>query len=339
VIRFGVIGYGYWGPNIVRNVVELPDASLVKIADRRQIRLDLAGRRHPSATLVDDADAIINDSNIDAVVIATPVRTHFGLAMKALEAGKHVLVEKPICGSSADAEKLHETATRLGLTLLVDHTFLYTGAIRKMKDLVDAGELGEIYYYDSVRINLGLFQEDVSVIWDLAVHDLSIMDHVLGQYPSRVACTGSSHVPGHPDDIAYMTLFFSGTLIGHINVNWLSPVKLRRTLVGGSRKMIVYDDLEAAEKIRVHDKGVILGDDIESVHQLRLRGYRSGDVWTPQIDLTEALATELKHFIGCIQGRERPLSDGLSGLRVVRVLEAATESLRRNGAPVKVPTV
>jgi predicted dehydrogenase len=339
MIGFGVIGYGYWGPNLARNIAELPEARLVKIADAKPSRLELAARRHPCTGMVTDADALIEDPKVDAVAIATPVRSHFALAMKAIAAGKHVLVEKPICENSADAEKLVEAADRRGVTLMVDHTFLYTGAVRKMKQLVDSGEIGDIYYYDSVRINLGLFQEDVSVLWDLAVHDLSIMDFVLGRYPETVACTGCSHVQGHPEDVAYLTLYFPGTLIGHIHVNWLSPVKLRRTLVGGSRKMIVYDDLEPAEKIRIHDKGVIVDGDDEKVNQMRLRGYRSGDVWTPQVDLTEAIRTELVHFTGCVEKGEAPISSGLAGLRVVRILETAAESLRRKGAVLEVQPI
>lgn len=339
MIGFGIIGYGYWGPNLARNVAELPDARLIKIADTKTNRLELASRRHPYASMVTDANALIDDPSVDAVVIATPVRSHFPLAMKAIEAGKHVLVEKPVCDNSEDAAKLIEAAERRRVTLMVDHTFLYTGAVRKMKQLVDTGEIGDVYYYDSVRINLGLFQEDVSVIWDLAVHDLSIMDFVLNQYPNVVACTGCSHVQGQPDDVAYLTLYFPGTLIGHIHVNWLSPVKLRRTLVGGSRKMIVYDDLEAAEKIRVHDKGVIVDCDDEKLNQLRLRGYRSGDVWTPQIDLSEAIRTELIHFINCVNSGEPPISSGLAGMRIVRVLETATKSLQCKGAPLEVKPI
>jgi predicted dehydrogenase len=336
MIRFGVVGYGYWGPNIARNITDLPNASLARIADANPDRLAVAARRHPCAGLGTDAESLIEDPNVDAVVIATPVDTHFPLAMKALEAGKHVLVEKPIADNGDDAQRMIDAAERRGLTLMVDHTFLYTGAVRKMKELLDGGEIGEVYYYDSVRINLGLFQEDVSVIWDLAVHDLSIMAYVLNSYPSALACNGCSHLPGHPEDIAYLTLYFPGTLIGHIHVNWLSPVKLRRTLIGGSRKMMVYDDLEPAEKIRLHDKGVILDGDIENLNQLRLRGYRSGDVWTPQVNMAEALSTELKHFIDCMQTGKRPLSDGVSGLRIVRILEAASESLRRKGAPMEI---
>lgn len=336
MMRFGVIGYGYWGPNIVRNLAELPDVEVACIADCNPARLALARKRHPSASSATDARDVFLDPSIDAVVVATPVRSHFRLAMEALRHGKHVLVEKPLCPSSIEAEQLIETAAARGLTLMVDHTFPYTGAVRKVRQLIDSGEIGQVYYYDSVRINLGLFQEDVSVLWDLAVHDLSIMEFVLQKRPQAVACTGSAHLPGHPEDIAYMTLYFAEGLIAHFHVNWLSPVKLRRTLIGGDRKMIVYDDLEPYEKVRVHDKGLVLDGDLENTYHTRLRGYRTGDVWAPEVDLTEALRTELTHFIRCAQNNETPITDGQAGLRVVRLLEAASLSLSQKGAPVEV---
>lgn len=335
MINFGVIGYGYWGPNLVRNIADLGEAAVVSIAELRRDRQELARRRHPGVDIVNDACAVIGDPRIDAVVIATPVGTHFELAKRALQNGKHVLVEKPICASVADAESLVELAEAKRLVLLVDHTFAYTGAVRKVKQLIDAGEIGDVYYYDSVRINLGLFQKDVSVLWDLAVHDLAIMDFVLNRSPLAVSCTGCSHIPGQPGDIAYLTLFFADNLIAHLHVNWLSPVKLRRTLIGGSRKMIVYDDLEAYEKVRLHDKGLVIESDNEQLNQLLLRGYRSGDVWAPQVDVTEALKTEMIHFINCIHGRERPLTDGHAGLRVLRILEAAAQSLQSRGLPIE----
>jgi predicted dehydrogenase len=340
MIGFGVIGFGYWGPNLVRNLSELKDGRVIKVIDSKPERRDLAKVRYPGVETGADAEELFNDSRIDAVAIATPVWTHYPLAKRALEAGKHVLVEKPICETAAKANELVELAERQKLTLLVDHTFAYTGAVRKIKQLIDEGDIGEIYYYDSVRINLGLFQTDVSVLWDLAVHDLSIMDYVLGaRQPMAVSATGSSHLSGHPEDVAYLTLYFDNNLIAHFHVNWLSPVKLRKTLIGGSRKMIVYDDLEAAEKVRVYDKGLIFDVDAEKRNEMRLRGYRSGDVWSPQIDLGEALRTEMQHFVKCIQGVEKPLTDGRSGWRVVRVLEAASESMKRKGTPVEVPSL
>lgn len=336
MINIGVLGYGYWGPNIVRNLAEVADANLVKVADFNQDRLDLARRRFPNIQTTTSAADVIEDPSIEGVVIATPLATHFDLALAALRAGKHVLVEKPMCGSSQEAEILIETAAARNRVLLVDHTFCYSGAVRKIRELIDGGEIGDIHYYDAARINLGLFREDASVLWDLAIHDLSIMDYTLRQYPTAVSCTGSCHVPHQPENVAFMTLFYNGSLIGHLHVNWLSPVKLRRTLIGGSRKMIVYDDLEAAEKVRVHDKGVILEQQLEDIHQLRLKGYRSGDVWSPQVSLAEPLKTEMTHFVRCMEGKEKPITDALSGLRVVSLVEAAAQSLKMKGIPVEV---
>ena len=338
MIGVGVIGYGYWGPNLVRNFAALPDARVAAVADGRPGRLDQVRRAWPGATPYASAEELIADPAVNAVAIATPVWTHYPLAKQALEAGKHVLLEKPLCETGAKARELIEIAAARNLVLLVDHTFSYTGAVRTIKQLIDAGDLGEIYYYDSVRINLGLFQPDVSVLWDLAVHDLSIMDYVLGgRQPLAVSATGQAHVSTLPEDVAYLTLYFSDNLIAHFHVNWLSPVKLRKTLIGGSKKMIVYDDLEAAEKVKIYDKGLIFEVGDEQRDEMRLRGYRSGDVWSPQVDLTEALKTEMQHFVRCIEGTEKPLTDGESGWRVVRVLEAADKSMKQKGAPVEVP--
>ena len=254
--------------------------------------------------------------------------------MEALKADKHVLVEKPFTSTSEEALQLIDEATRRGLTLMVDHTFIYTGAVRKMKELADAGDLGKLYYYDSVRVNLGLFQHDVNVLWDLAVHDLSIMDFVLGRSAKAVAATGMAHVPGQPEDVAYLTCFFEDDVIAHFHVNWLAPVKVRRTLLGGDRKMIVFDDLEPSEKIKVYDKGITVSEDLDDVRKLMV-GYRTGDMWAPQLAPQEALLVEARHFIECIEKRTTPLTDGQSGLRVVRILEAATESMGRQGAPVE----
>jgi predicted dehydrogenase len=335
MINVAVIGYGYWGPNIVRNMAEVADANLAKVADFRQDRLDLARRRFPQIQTTTSPKEILEDPSIDAVALATPLGTHFDLALAALKAGKHVLVEKPMCRSREEAEILIETAEARKLILMVDHTFCYSGAVQKIKQLIDAGEVGDIYYYDAARINLGLFREE-NVLWDLAIHDLSIMDYALGRYPVAVSCTGSSHVPNQPENVAFMTLFFEDSLVGHLHVNWLSPVKLRRTLIGGSRKMIVYDDLESYEKIRVHDKGVILDTDIENVHQMRLKGYRSGDVWSPQVDLNEPLRAEMQHFVRAIEGKEKPLTDAYCGMRIVSIIEAASKSLKLKGAPTEV---
>jgi predicted dehydrogenase len=334
-IGIGVIGYGYWGPNLVRNFAELSAARLVAVSDLSLDRIAQVGSRYPSASVTTDYRDLLEDPTIDAVAIATPVATHFALALEALRAGKHVLVEKPLATTSAEASRLIDEASRRRLVLMVDHTFIYTGAVRKIRELVQSGQLGRLYYYDSTRVNLGLFQHDINVLWDLAVHDLAIMDFVLEKHPRAVAATGAAHIPGRPVNIAYLTCFFADGLIGHIHANWLAPVKLRRTLIGGDRKMIVYDDLEPSEKIKLYDKGVTVTSSPESVYEL-LVSYRTGDMLAPQLNLTEGLRTESQHFLECIATGARPLSDGEAGRRVVRILEAASESLSRGGCPVDV---
>lgn len=333
MIGIGVVGYGYWGPNLVRNLYEIPDATLRWVADLQTQRLTSVQSRYPTVQITDDYQRLLDDPLVDAIVIATPVATHFPLALQALRAGKHVFVEKPIAANSQDAERLVEEAERRGLVLAVDHTFIHTGAVRKMRELIGTS-LGELYYYDSVRINLGLFQHDVNVIWDLAVHDVAMMDYLLPERPVAVSATAMAHVPGEPENIAYLTLHFPNRLIAHVHVNWLAPVKVRRTLVGGSEKMIVYDDLEPSEKIKLYDKGITLTGPAsrhrEKVRQM-LVGYRTGDMTAPRLDTTEALARELNEFVACIADGTVPIADGRAGLRVVRVLEAATKSLTRRG--------
>lgn len=334
MIGIGVIGYGYWGPNLVRNFSEAPGAKLIGISDVRPERIAEAARRYPAGQATESYTDLLIDTKIDAVAIATPVSTHFKLTMEALQAGKHVLVEKPLASSSEQAKQLIEEAERLNRVLMVDHTFVYTGAVRKIRELVAAGALGDIYYYDAVRVNLGLFQHDVNVIWDLAVHDLSILDFVIADTPVAVSATGVSHIAGQPENIAYMTLFFAGSRIAHLHVNWLAPVKVRRTLIGGSERMIVYDDIEPSEKVKVYDKGVALSPAREEVYEL-LVSYRSGDMWAPKLDQTEGLQTEARHFLDCIQHQRRPETDGLAGLRIVRLLEAAETSMRARGELVE----
>ena len=334
MIGIGVIGYGYWGPNMVRNYSETKGAKCIAVSDIRPERLAHVQSRYPTITTTTDYRDLLKDPAIDAVVIATPVSSHYDLAMDVLSAGKHVLVEKPITQSYEQGLKLVEKAKKLNLTLMVDHTFVYMGAVRKIKELIDSDDLGEIYYYDSIRVNLGLFQHDVNVIWDLAVHDFSIMDYVLRANPIAVSSTGISHVNNSPEDLAYVTLFFNSSLIVHINVNWLSPVKLRQTLIGGSKKMIVFDDLEPSEKVKVFDTGITISNSPESIYQMRI-GYRTGDMWAPQYDRTEALQVEALHFIKCIEGKEQPITDGEMGLRVVKILEAATLSMKERGRLVE----
>ena len=339
MIGIGVIGYGYWGPNLVRNFYETPDCEVVAVSDLREKQLARVRSRYPTIGTTTDYRDLLNNPRIDAVVVATPVHTHFDLAMQALRAGKNVLVEKPMTMDVDQAQRLVDEAERRRLILAVDHTFVFTSAVRKIRDLSLNGDLGDIYYYDSVRVNLGLFQHDVNVIWDLAVHDLAIMDFILGAQPVAVSSTGISHVPGEPENMAYVTMYFDSRVMAHVHVNWLAPVKVRRTLIGGSKKMIVYDDLEPSEKIRVYDKGITLATDPAAngngERYAMMVNYRTGDVWSPQLDITtEALALELRHFIGCIRDNTTPIVDGHAGLRVVRLLEAATESMRLSGRPV-----
>jgi predicted dehydrogenase len=338
-MRIGVIGYGYWGPNLVRNFYETSGAQVACVTDLRAERLRQVQARYPTVKVTENHRELIDDPSIDAVAIATPVSTHFALAMQALQAGKHVFVEKPLAATSDQVERLIDTAQKTGRTLMVDHTFVYTGAVRKIRELIDDGSLGEIYYYDSTRVNLGLFQHDVNVIWDLAVHDLSIMDYVLPFHPIAVSATGLSHVAGGTENVAFLTLFFEGSHIAHLHVNWLAPVKVRRTLIGASKKMIVYDDLEQSEKIKVYDKGITLNrqqDPSEKMYQA-LVGYRTGDMLAPNLDMSEALRVEAAHFVRCVEEKKQPITDGQAGLRVVRILEAATESMRHKGRPVDLP--
>jgi predicted dehydrogenase len=335
LIRIGVIGYGYWGPNLVRNFSELPDARVTCVADVRRERLDEVTRRYPAIRLGTSWTDVIESPDVDAVVVATPVHTHHELGMAALRAGKHLWVEKPLAPTSEGAARLLDEADRRGLTLMVDHTFVFTPAVQKMRELTRAGELGDIQYYDSVRINLGLFQHDVNVLWDLAVHDLSIMDCVLDRTPVAVSATGLSHVAGSPENIAYLTMFFEGTLIAHVHVNWLAPVKIRRTLLGGSRRMLVFDDLEASDKIKIYDRGISVNQNADNVNLMRI-GYRTGDMWSPQLRLDEALRVAARHFVDLIDAKAAPMSDGRAGLRIVRLLESATTSMANHGQPVAI---
>ena len=335
MIRVGVIGYGYWGPNLVRNFAEAGGAEVATVCDLRADRLELSRRRYPSIHVTTNHRELLADPSIGVVAISTPVSTHFDLALEALTASKHVLVEKPLTRTSSEAMRLLEEANRRSLILMVDHTFAYTSAVRKIRELVQTGQIGQIYYYDSVRVNLGLFHPDVNVIWDLAVHDIAIMDYVLPSKPRAVSATGMTHVAGGTENIAYLTLFYENSLIAHIHANWLSPVKVRRTLIGGSKKMIVYDDLEPSDKIKVYDKGITLNDDSETGYQLRI-GYRAGDMWAPQLEISEALQNEAVELIAAVESNRHPVTDGETGLRVVQVLEAASQSLRERGRPVEV---
>jgi predicted dehydrogenase len=332
MIRIGVIGYGYWGPNIVRNLQGLDSTRAEMICDSSPAAQARARKAHPSVRIVSDANEVLRSPDIDAVAVITPVWTHYELAKAALENGKHVFIEKPFTSNSVQAQELIELAARKKLTIMVDHTFLFTGAVRKIRELTDSGALGDLYYYDSLRINLGLFQHDVSVIWDLAPHDLAIMDHVIKGDPEAVVATGERHLNG-VEDVAYMTIYFPRNVIAHINVNWLSPVKIRTTLIGGQKKMLVWNDLVADEKIRVYDKGVQIASG-EGLREL-LVSYRTGDMWAPQLEQLEALHVELDYFAECIANSKTPFNDGHAGLRVVRMLEAAEASIQKRGELVR----
>ncbi len=334
MLQIAVIGHGYWGPNIVRNFMQIPTSQVRAVSDLDEEKLKSVQALYPGVRTSTRYEDLLEDEQVDAIAIVTPVSTHYELASRALDAGKHVLVTKPFTNSSAQAEELIAKAEAKGLVLMVDHTFVYTGAVRKIHALIETGDLGEIYYYDSTRVNLGLFQHDVNVLWDLAVHDLTIMDYVLNKLPTGLVATGINHVPGEPENVAYLTLFFEEHLIAHINVNWLAPVKVRQTLVGGSERMIVYNDIEPSEKIRVYDRGVDYHSDPENIYEM-LISYRSGDMWAPHLDLTEALRTEALHFVDCVENGTTPITDGQAGLRVVKILEAADQSMAQHGSYVE----
>lgn len=331
MIRVGVLGYGYWGPNIVRNFHAHEQSEVVLVCDKSLKAADRLRRVYPTIPFTTDENEILNSAKVDAVCVITPVATHYALAKKALEKGKHIFVEKPFTCSSAQAEELIELADRKNLKIMVDHTFLFTGAVRKIRELVDEGALGKLFYYDSLRVNLGLFQHDVSVIWDLAPHDLSIMDHILREKPEGVVAAAEKHL-NEVEDIAFISIYFPDRVIAHINVNWLSPVKVRTTLIGGEKKMLVWNDLVSDEKIKVYDKGVNISDG-KGVHQL-LVSYRSGDMWSPQVEQVEALTEETAYFLQCIMENKKPFNDGVNGLRIVRILEAAERSIRNRGEAV-----
>jgi predicted dehydrogenase len=335
MINIGIIGYGYWGPNLVRNFTETQGAAVAAVADLDAAKLAPVQRRYPAVKTTTDFQDLLKDPSIDAIAVATPVSSHFELGIAALKAGKHLWLEKPIAETSLQARKLVDEAERRQRVLIVDHTFIYTGAVGKMGEIIKGGELGRVYYYDSIRINLGLFQRDVNVISDLAVHDFSILDYLLDEHPVAVSASGINHFPGTPENLAYITLFYDSGTIAHANVSWLAPVKVRQILVGGSKKMITYDDLEPSEKIKVYDKGISFTDDPEQIYQMRV-GYRTGDMWAPGLDATEALRVEGQHFVDCIENDKVPQTNGHLGLRVVELIEAATSSMRGRGETVHI---
>ena len=329
MIKVGIVGYGYWGPNVARNFNHSGVSEVVAITDKRPDCLKRAKEAYPNAKITKDCQEVLTSPEIDVVAVVTPVWTHYDLAKAALNNGKHIFVEKPFTANVAQAEELIELAAKKKLQIMVDHTFLFTGAVRKIRQLMEEGVLGKLFYYDSTRVNLGLFQHDINVIWDLAPHDLSIMDYVIRKEPEAVVATGEKHLNSHVD-VAFMTIYFPDNVLAHINVNWLSPVKVRTTLIGGEKKMLVWNDLEADEKIKVYDKGVHVTNGTKGVYDL-LVSYRSGDMWAPRVEQTEALKCETSHFMECINNGKPAINDGIAGLRVVRLLEAAEESLKSRG--------
>jgi len=339
MIRTAVIGCGYWGPNLIRNIHDEPRASVRYVCDTNPARLEAIARRYPAIKAIRNYRDVLADKEVDAVFVATPVDTHFPIAQAALRAGKHVLVEKPLTDSSAGARTLIALAKRNRLTLMVDHTFLFTSAVEKMKEIVTSGVLGEIYYIDSVRVNLGLFQHDINVVWDLGPHDISIANHILGRAPKRVSAVGASHISKRTEDVAYVTLYYPGHLLAHFHVNWLAPVKVRQMLVGGSQKMMLWNDIEPSEKIKVYDSGVTVRPlpdgrpDKGEIYKTLIQ-YRTGDMYAPRLENVEALSRVVSHFFDCIESGRQPLTNGHVGLEVIRVLEAADRSMKMRGEAV-----
>jgi predicted dehydrogenase len=331
----GILGLGYWGPNLVRNFLSQKEVTKVIGCDQKDERLKFISNRFPSVHLISNYEELMN-GEADIIVIATPVDTHYKLAKKALESGKHIWVEKPFTSSSAQAEELIELAERKNLKIFVDHTFIYNGAVRKMKELVESGELGNVLYFDSERINLGLFQRDVNVVWDLAPHDLSIMNFILPKHEVvAVSASGIANFNGK-ENLAHLCVHFNQNTFAHFHVNWVSPVKIRRMIVGGDKKMLVYDDMENFEKIKVYDSGVEF-DSTESIHQALVQ-YRIGDMFSPKISQTEALDLGAHEFISAIQENRDPLTSGKDGLDVVRILEASDKSIKNNGEIIELNT-
>jgi predicted dehydrogenase len=335
MINIGVVGLGYWGPNLVRNFYSNSETKVVKCCDLKRERIDIIKRTYPTIETSLNYHDLINDPKIDLIVICTPVNTHYEIAKKALKSGKHVLIEKPMTNKSSQAEELLSLAEQKNLKVFVDHTFVFTGAVEKMRQLIKSGEIGDIYYFDSVRVNLGLFQHDINVLWDLAPHDISIMHSLISQKPESVLATGVAHLNNGLENIAYLTVYFPNNILGHIHVNWLSPVKVRETLIAGTNKMIVWDDNQPSEKVRVYDKGIDIINTPDKLYNTLIQ-YRTGDMYCPKIDTTEALAKEVEHIVDCIINNKNSFSSGIEGLQVVKILEAAEQSIKNRGKEIKI---
>ena len=334
MIKIGIIGYGYWGPNVARNFNACQGAELVSICDLNEKRLNLAKSHYPFIKAYSDPKDLITSKDIDAVAVVTPVFTHYELAKLALENGKHTFVEKPLTSNAAQAEELIDLAAKKNLKIMVDHTFLFTGTVRKMREVIDSGELGSLFFYDSVRVNLGLFQHDINVVWDLAPHDFSIMLYLIDKEPTSVSAFGKKHFGNGLEDMAYVVVHFhDDDFIAHFHCNWLSPVKIRNTLISGDKKMMVWDDLSSDEKVKIYDRGVEFKNTV-GIHKL-LVSYRSGDVYIPHINNTEALKMEADYFVECLEKNHKPFNDGEAGLKVVKILEAVDKSLKNDGKKIR----
>ena len=333
MIKVGVIGYGYWGPNVARNFNACEEVKLIAICDLNQKRLKLAQSNFPFIKTYSDPEDLISSNEIDVVAVVTPVFSHYELAKIALENDKHIFVEKPFTSTVAQGEELINLAEKSNLKIMVDHTFLFTGAVNKMRKIIDSGEMGTLFFYDSVRVNLGLFQHDINVIWDLAPHDFSIMNYLIDYKPTALSAWGTEHFGRRLEDVAYVAVHFDNGFIAHFHCNWLSPVKIRKTLISGNKKMLVWDDLSSDEKVKIYDKGVKI-ENTEGIHKL-LVSYRSGDMYVPKIENTEALKMEVDYFAECIEKSQKPFNDGEAGLQVVKMLEAADKSLKNDCKKIK----
>jgi predicted dehydrogenase len=334
-IRMGIVGLGYWGPNLARNFHSTPDSKVVICCDIKEEPCQKIAGLYPGVECTQRVEDIFGHPEVETVAIATPIRTHYALVKQALHSGKHVLVTKPLTSDVAQAQELVDLAEEKGLVLQVDHTFIYHPAVEKLKEIVVRGELGDLYYFDSVRINLGLLQSDVSVLWDLAPHDISIMQYLIDRPVKWVQAVGACHVGGQVESMAYIAVQFADNVLGHCHVNWLAPMKVRLVMLGGSRRMVVYDDNLVTEKVKLYDKGVTLNS-IEGLYEALVQ-YRNGDMYAPAIANSEALGREVKHFIFCIRQGKRPLTDGRAGLSVVRIIAAAQESIRKDGQRIPLP--
>jgi predicted dehydrogenase len=332
-LKIALVGYGYWGNNLLRNFFTTPGIRCTRLADLSENQLAKAKGQYLSLSVSHDWQETIASPDVEAVAIATPIGQHFPVAKAALEAGKHVLLAKPMAASSAQAQELAALAEKHQRVLMLDHTYVYTPAVQRIREYIDSGELGAIRYYDSMRVNLGLFQPDASVIWDLAIHDLAIIDYLFEEKPTALSCTSAGHIAGSHENIGFLTLFFPSGMIAHVNVNWLSPVKIRRVLIGGTERMLTFDDMEPSEKIRLYDSGVTVFQKPDAVMQTF--NYRMGDVLIPALNNAEALRTELLHFLDCIKNGTAPMTPASSGVRLTRLLEAAEDSARRHGAQVE----